>query len=288
MFRKAYEIAAEFTWPVVLSRRTFAGKCSAAIGSYVVINDEGWIVTAHHIVDLWKKLSDEDIASKAREADEARIRADASLTSKERRRQLSQLGKTKKDDTVRASAWWGRDGVAIKNGAFISIPAIDIAIAQLEGFDPAWVKTYPKFKDPTKAFEPGQSLCKLGYPFHQITPIWDDASQGFHFDAPIPRFPIDGILTRLVQIALPNGVQSDFPLMYIETSSPGLLGQSGGPTFDSQGTIWGIQVRTNHLPLGFNIKGAPEQFLNVGLGTHAGTLISFFNDHGVNFELSTY
>lgn len=288
MFRDAYEIAAEFTNPVVLSRRTFAGRCSASIGSFVIINDEEWIVTAHHLADQWKELSDGDKTSRAREDSEARIRADASLNKNERRRQLSQLGKPKKNDTIRAAAWWGSDGVAIKGRAFISVPAVDITIAQIEDFDPAWVRTYPKFKDPTKAFKCGQSLCKLGFPFHQIVPIWDDALQNFNFNVPIPRFPIDGILTRLVQVVLPSGVQSPFPLTWIETSSPGLRGQSGGPTFDPQGTIWGIQVRTAHFPLGFSQKGEPEQFLNVGLGVHTETLIGLFNDNGVKFELSAY
>lgn len=288
MFRAAYEIAAEFTKPVVLSRRTFAGNCSASIGSFVVINDEGWIVTAHHLVEQWVELADRDMASRVREDSEAQILADVSLNRTERRRQLSQLGNPKKSDTVRASAWWGQDGLTIKERAFITIPAIDIAIAQIEDFDPAWVRTYPKFKDPTKEFECGQSLCKLGFPFHQIVPTWDDASQNFGFSVPIPRFPIDGILTRLVHHIIPNDEPLPFPLTWIETSSPGLRGQSGGPTFDPQGTIWGIQVRTAHFPLGFSQKGDPEQFLNVGLGVHTETLIGLFNDNGVKFELSAH
>lgn len=288
MFREGYEIAAEFTRPVVLSRKTFAGNCYASIGAFVVINDEGWIVTAHHLVEQWVKLSDADMKSRVREDSEALIRVDASLNRKERRHQLSQLGNPKKSDTVRAAAWWGHDGLAIKERAFITIPHIDIAIAQIEDFDPAWVKTYPKFKDPAKAFECGQSLCKLGFPFHQIVPTWDDASENFNFNVPIPRFPIDGILTRLVQFIPANGVPPPFPLTWIETSSPGLRGQSGGPTFDTQGTIWGIQVRTAHFPLGFSQKGEPEQFLNVGLGVHTETLIGLFNNNDVKFELSAY
>jgi hypothetical protein len=36
---------------------------------------------------------------------------------------------------------------------------------------------------------------------------------------------------------------------FIETSTPGLRGQSGGPLFDAKGEIWGIQSRTNFLEL---------------------------------------
>ena len=41
---------------------------------------------------------------------------------------------------------------------------------------------------------------------------------------------------------------------YLETSSAGLLGQSGGPIFDIDGTVWAMQSRTTHLPLGFAPK----------------------------------
>lgn len=39
--------------------------------------------------------------------------------------------------------------------------------------------------------------------------------------------------------------------MFIETSTPRLRGQSGGPIFDVNGAIWAIQSQTHHLKLGF-------------------------------------
>jgi len=43
MFRLAYKIAREFTFPVILSRRTIADAFSSFIGAYVVINAGCWI-----------------------------------------------------------------------------------------------------------------------------------------------------------------------------------------------------------------------------------------------------
>jgi hypothetical protein len=43
-----------------------------------------------------------------------------------------------------------------------------------------------------------------------------------------------------------------FPLKWIETSSPGLKGQSGGPLLDERGTIWGVQSNTFSYNLGFS------------------------------------
>jgi hypothetical protein len=39
---------------------------------------------------------------------------------------------------------------------------------------------------------------------------------------------------------------------FVEMSSPGLRGQSGGPRFDVNGMVWGLQSRTQHLALGFS------------------------------------
>jgi S1-C subfamily serine protease len=77
---------------------------------------------------------------------------------------------------------------------------------------------------------------------------------------------------------------------FIETSTPGLRGQSGGPLFDVKGEIWGIQSRTVHLELGFSPKkkdGPREivehQFMNVGLAAHVSHLVELFRQHGVQF-----
>lgn len=288
MFETAYAIASKFCAPIVLSRRTIAGNCTASIGAYVIVNDQGWIVTAHHIVEQWMKLSEDEAACKKHEAEVARIRGDTSLDRKTQRRELSKLGHISKSATARASAWWGVDGLKIKDWRFCSIPAVDVSIAQLENFIPPDGQIYPKFKDPKKGFEPGRSLCKLGFPFHQITPVWNDTNQMFSFQVPIPRFPIEGILTRMVSIRPSDGSEPPYPFTWIETSSPGLRGQSGGPIFDANGTIWGIQVQTAHLPLGFSKKGEPEQYLNVGLGVHTMTLIELFKEQGVQFSMSDY
>jgi len=110
---------------------------------------------------------------------------------------------------------------------------------------------------------------------------------------PIPRFPINGIFTRTRSFGKTrNGL---YGIKYIETSSPGLRGQSGGPIFDVHGTVWSIQSRTEHLPLGFSPtieKGGKtvveHQFLNVGLGVHPSTIYDFLKHSGIEFSVSDY
>lgn len=46
MFATAVAHASEFTNPVVISTKTIGGKVTTSCGSFVLINDEGWIITA--------------------------------------------------------------------------------------------------------------------------------------------------------------------------------------------------------------------------------------------------
>ena len=97
MFQEAVKLASEFTFPIIISRKTVAGECSSMIGTLVVINKEGWIVTAGHILSKWVQLTQSVEATRATLAEQAAIKADASLTNKQRTKRLQQAhasGKT--------------------------------------------------------------------------------------------------------------------------------------------------------------------------------------------------
>ena len=168
--------------------------------------------------------------------------------------------------------------------------AVDIGVGRLEPFDPSLypISEYPVFKNPDKNFEPGVSLCKLGFPLNQVTPTWDEQADGFRLPPgtlPMPRFPIEGIFTRTAEIVIQGGPQLPYPIRYVETSTPGLRGQSGGPTFDIDGNIWAIQAKTIHRDLGFDIKGQ-KQYMNLGLGVHPKTIFGFLDQVGVKYEVT--
>lgn len=294
MFRTAYSIASEFTWPVVLSRKTVDGTCSSSIGSCVILNEEGWILTCFHITDAFNKMADECRNVRAVRAQQQAIKADGSLSAKQRSAALNALPKLTGGMTEECAAWFGRDGVRLVHGG--GIEAVDLAVGKLEPFDPSWVSAYPFIKDPTKDFDPGVSLCKLGFPFHRIEPAWDQAARTFRLPQgalPLPRFPIEGIFTRTVELVVPNAALPAFPLRWVETSSPGLKGQSGGPTFDKHGWIWAIQARVLPIPLGYEgevkikkVKHTVPQFLNVGLGVHPITMMGLLDQMKIKYRVS--
>lgn len=296
MFRNAFAIARQYTFPIVISQKTMAGDCTSTIGAFVVINDKGWILTAGHILQDLGVLTLAEQKAREIRGRRADIESDPSLSSVEKDERLSQIESLPDDHVDRASAWWGFDGAKILDGQVIG--SVDIGVGRLDPFDPAWVSTYPTFKDPSKDFEPGASLCRLGYPFHAVQAVWNEENSTFGLSAgsmPPPIFPIDGIFTRTATINPPGSPAPGFPLMWLETSSPGLKGQSGGPIIDTQGSIWAIQSHTAHYPLGFNppIPGSASderehQFLNVGRGVHAETIFGLLQELGVEFQVSSY
>jgi len=115
MFAKACELARSFTRPVVLSRRDRAGNCSAAIGAFVVVNGDGWAVTAWHIVEEAERSAQAAKEFQAAEVSRAAIYADPPIDKKERSRRLKGLPTFPSDATTNTSAWWSWDPVR-RNG----------------------------------------------------------------------------------------------------------------------------------------------------------------------------
>jgi hypothetical protein len=293
MFAIACSLARKFTRPVIVSTRTYDGSVSSGCAAFVVVNHDGWIVTVAHLWEAHHAAIAHRKEIAAYEAQIQAIRNNTSLTGPEQHAQTNAIPINPRWIT-HSSFWWGWDGVSLRDVR--PLPEADLILARLEPYDPKWVTTYPTFKKPSKNFDQGTSLCRLGFPFHNISSTFDVAASRFILDSscmPPPAFPIEGIYTRnIIGSKTANG---RYDIMFIETSSPGLRGQSGGPIFDTHGTVWGLQSRTRHLPLGFSpqLKRGTQtveehQFLNVGKGIHAGLILSFLRDNGVTVQESAY
>ena len=292
MFAAANKLARHFTVPIVLSRKTVSGDCSSSIAACVIVNDEGWIATAHHVIETIQAMTQEKASIAAYQRQVADIQANAAVDPKRKRRQIQKLKRPKRDTTEEFSFWVVLPDSRAVVKQWHSAPIVDLAVGRLEYFEPQWVVKYPVFKDAQRSFDTGTSLCKLGFPFHSFVPTWEATSGRFTLPPeafPMPLFPIEGIFTRTLELDAPG---APFPMRLVETSSPGLRGQSGGPTFDIQGSIWAIQSRTASLPLGFAPKSdagqTEHQFLNVGMGAHAETVVEFLKQLGVKYQLTDY
>ena len=294
MFRQAYAKARHYTRPVVGVARTVDGKCTSGIASFVVINREGWILTAYHILKTLAAIRELQLKTQACSQSLASKQADVALSPKKAEAKKKALGPPPApEDVEHCAVWWGSNDAKLVDAG--GIEDIDLGVGRLEPFDPGSIASYPVMKNTSKGYEPGVSLCKLGYPFYDVPVTWDNKANNFTCASPdlaFPLFPIEGILTRFVRDPTLQGKQP-YPLAQLETSSPGLRGQSGGPIFDTRGRLWGIQTATAHLPLGFEPEfmehgkmRRQQQFLNVGRGVHGETIQGLLNQLGIKFELS--
>lgn len=290
MFANAYEITRQFTRPVVLSQRLADGRVTCGIGSFIVVNADGWIATAAHIVQPMLEFSRHQQEKSVYDAQVLAIQNDPNLPPKHKRRQIGNLNKNS-DWIINQSYWWAMQSSASGPTFHVNLMA-DVAIGKLTNFDTSGIAAFPVFKNPATNPRLGSSLCRLGFPFHALSASFDENSNGFTINnfTPPPMFPNDGIHTRMALVPDTTGA---VVARFIETSTPGLRGQSGGPLFDIRGEIWGIQSRTAHLELGFSPTkkdGAKEivehQFMNVGLASHVSHVIDLFNAHGVQFQIA--
>jgi len=278
MFGYACEKAMRFTRPVITSVRQYDGTVQSFCNAFIVLNDDGWVITAGHIFDSFmayqensKKIKDIEEQNSARNERKAKIRIEPKWLTNH-------------------SFWWGWDNVRLDN-VFVD-RKIDIAVGQLTPFDRRWVAEYPTIKDPSR-MRPGTSLCKLGFPFAPVKSTFDERTNNFRLadgTLPLPLFPLEGMHTRNIS----KGKSGDgmFDVLYVETSSPGIKGQSGGPIFDKECNICGIQLMTQHLSLDFKAettidgkKVVENQFLNLGVGLHAKTIVDILKSRKINFKM---
>lgn len=281
MFSESYKKATQFTKPLVISVRYFDGSVESSCAAYIVLNKEGWVLTAAHALESYLIYKEQSKKMEEYESAVTEIRSDASLNDKQKRKKISKLSPDK-NWVTHHSFWWGNIASGFEEIKFHE--TADLALIKLSGFAPEEGTSYPKFNN-SELQAPGTSLCKLGFPFHYIPTEFKDGKFVLQEGAiPIPFFPLDGILTRIV-IGREEGQLPQF----IETSTPGLRGQSGGPVFDREGIVWGMQSLTQHFPLGFspNIRGTVEhQFLNVGWAVHSKQIIKFLGDNNVDVDVA--
>jgi hypothetical protein len=171
-------------------------------------------------------------------------------------------------------------------------PLYDLAILQFSGFNKILYNGYARFVSDYTQVRQGKSLCRLGYPFPEFNNFrynneTDDIEWTQSGITTSPSFPIDGIITRLIA--------RNQTAAGIEMSSPGLRGQSGGPLFDTEGLVYGMQSATAHLHLGFDLTDFAVQdggivkkvtnapFLHVGQCVHVGIIKEFLTQHQVKF-----
>lgn len=270
MFTHAIDVATKFTNPFVGLRRRANGEVFTTMGAFIVVSADGWILTSGHIVE--EILERKRQIAAALEADEA------------------------PDRVIAQSELWAVPGFMATMPHIVEAQVnrvADVGVCRIEPFDADSIAAYPVFRDAiTAPIEQGMSVCRLGFPFCDVPATFHEDRNEFELDDrafPVPRFALDGIVARFNRRFTEDGNSA---ALYIETSTPGLRGQSGGPLLDTTGRVCGVQSHTSHVDLGFDAQYNTDdgmvterQFLNVGAATHVDEARTLLDSMGVKYRI---
>lgn len=292
MFEKAIEKVLEFTKPLHTISRTYGGLIMPGTATLFFVNDHGIAVTCKHVVDL--------------------IPAADNLNNtfakfKDERNNLVKDNKYKRNlNGLEVKYKYNSDTIVQLKNTFMNCfdkieqivchvhTTLDLAIIEFKGFTKILYTSHASFIRDSKNTKQGKYLCRLGYPFPEFNnfkhdPVKDDIEWTTEGVSGSPAFPIDGIITRFVG-------DTAGKISGIEMSTPGLRGQSGGPLFDINGTVYGMQFATTHLHLGFDMKDkeiisagkkskvSNYPFLHVGRCVHVDEIKAFLTQHKIEFS----
>lgn len=288
MFVEAIQRVSGFTRAIHSISRNFGSqKVERGAATLFFVNEQGWALTCKHVAQ-WIGQADainKNFLAYQNECKKLNTGQQKALAKK------MGLDETK---TAEMRITFVDCVDHISNIHFYLHPEYDLALLRFEGFQKISFSGNPVFLQSDQLAQPGQMLCRLGFPFPEFTNFqlnlekdqleWSNTGQPRS-----PRFPIDGMLTRF--LGDKNG-----KIYGIELSTPGLRGQSGGPLFDTEGRIVGMQSRTKHLHLGFDIedkeviahgkvkKVNDYAFIHLGECIHVSVIKEFMTQHGVKFQ----
>ncbi len=292
MFVTAIERAGGFTRAIHTITRLWGSKdIISGSATLFFVNNEGWALTCAHVAQLFVEGTAIAERFAAFKAEREQI-----PEGKRNRHSLNLLEKKFGYAPGQALELHSRLVGCVEGGLNLDIkmhPTLDIALLKFAGFSKILCDNFPIFAHDGSALKQGKTLCRLGFPFPEFNnfayyPDIDQISWTNTGKEGTPRFPIEGMLTRLV-------ADDEGKIIAFELSTPGIRGQSGGPAFDAEGRVWGMQSLTKHLDLDFDVDVEVQRgpttrrvkdsaFLHVGGCIHIDALKTFMRDNGVKFE----
>jgi hypothetical protein len=290
VFVNGIESAARFTRAIHTIVRNYGSDLvQPGAASLFFVNSSGWALTCKHVVGL---LVETDKLSQRRSAFLSEVQA---LTGEKKMKRSLREAEEKhgfskgKPFEIHLSFVGCVDQQTPVH--FVVHPELDLALIKFER-GKVLCDAFPVFAARGDDLKQGKFLCRLGFPFPEFTnyrydPATNTTSWTQEGRQQSPRFPLEGMVTR--HLAGPGGT-----ILGFEMSTPGLRGQSGGPAFDTEGRVWGMQSATNHLDLDFDInvevirQGLKQRvkdsaFLHVGQCVHVNPIKTFLRANNVEF-----
>jgi len=291
VFVEAVETAAKYTRAIhSISRNYGSTIIQPGTSTMFIVNPDGWALTCGHVAD--NIAAGKNIVQKA---DNFKKELDARKETVKKNKLLKELEKRfgySRKDVFELYFHFMDFADKISGFKIIRNTKYDVALVRFDGFSQLNCDTFPTFPADTSKLKRGAAICRIGFPFPEFTNYeydvdsdtikWNNTGRKGN-----PLFPIEGMLTRFV-----SGGQGE--IFAFELSTPGLRGQSGGPAFDVDARVWGMQFQTAHLDLDFDVdqdvlrqgikkKVKDSAFLHVGRCIHVDVLKSFMRENKVSF-----
>lgn len=293
MFVEAIEKTAGFTRAVHSIIRSYGGKqIIPSASTLFFVNEEGCAVTCKHVAEMLLSADKINQQYNAFKKERDAIKNDPKF--KQLLKGLELKYQLKPTSPIQIKNNFVDCVDSMSSFDVILHPSLDLAIVRFKGFQQLHYKGFAHFIKDEKLIQQGKFLCRLGFPFPEFTNFnFNEALDDIEWNQTgvniSPRFPIEGMITRFLADPTHN-------VYGIEMSTPGLRGQSGGPLFDDQGLVYGMQFSTKHLHLGFDIidkelmvdgqikKVSDYSFIHLGQCIHVSTIKSFLLQHGIKYH----
>ena len=291
MFRESIEKVSNFTRAIHTIMRAYGGKqIIPGASTLFFVNEEGYAITCKHVIELL--AASENLTKNYHLFKGERDRLPRDGKFKQNLKGLEIKYKFNPETQIQVKNSF-IDCVSPMSGFTSHVhPKFDLAILKFNDFKELHYKDYAVFKKDAAQIKQGEFLCRLGYPFPEFSNfVYNESNDDIEWsNSPVnspPRFPIEGMLTRFLA--------EDNQIYGIEMSTPGLKGQSGGPLFNKDGIVYGMQFSTKHLHLGFDIvdkeilldnkikKVSDYSFIHLGQCIHVNTIKEFLSLHKVKY-----
>ena len=285
MYKKSIKENSKYLIPFVEGIKYYGSdEIEHAIGTMIILNDNGDILTCKHIAIEFINNN------KLGEMYSGLINELNSCKTEEEKKAIEKKYCLEKDTPVLTNI-----NLPFKIGDTINIEIklhdyLDLAIIKFKGAN-LKCDNYPTFAKELPS--QGQSVCKLGFAFPEYSYFeYSKENENIVMKNEIissfPLFPMDGIVTRQI-------VDEKKQVTMFETSTPGLRGQSGGPIFSPEGLVYGIQSMTKHLDLNFDIDKVVKRgienkkitytpFINLGVGISSKEIIKFLDLNNIKYN----
>lgn len=291
MFIRAIDTAVQFTRPIHTIQRFYGSKEPfPGAATLFFVNQDGWALTCRHVAQLL--VESQRISQRKAQYDKDFAARLGGKKGKQIKRELESRYNLNPQTVLEIKARFVDCIQGQLQVHFVPHSKYDVALLQFQNFTQLQCNSFPVFPAATQGLKQGKFLCRLGFPFPEFknfaydsTKDTIDWTQTGRADTPI--FPIEGMLTRYLA--------DDVGKVYgFELSTAGLKGQSGGPAFDTDGLVWGIQFATNHLDFDFDVdrevvrnglkkKVRDSAFLHIGHCIHVDVLKDFMQQNNVAF-----